>query len=168
MKQPRPAGGMGPAVQEPQVPSSVINAVKFMYAGAVLSGISVILQYITIAAARSAFRKQHPHDTAAHIHNLVVAAVTQVTFIGVISVGLWIVMARTNLAGRGWARITASVLFLFSTLNVISSARVYGLQFGLIADALIWLVGLAAIALLWRRETSDYIRAITDQRRGPS
>jgi hypothetical protein len=43
--------------------------------------------------------------------------------------------------------------------------RVYGLQIGLIPDALIWLVGLAAIALLWRRETSDYIRAINDQKR---
>jgi hypothetical protein len=151
-------GGQGAVADKPQVPQSVLNAVKLMYAGAVVSGISVILQFITIAVAQSTLRKEHPHYTAAHVHQLVVAAVTQVTFVGVISIGLWIVMARTNLAGRGWARIAASVLFALNTINLIESVRVYGVQISLIPDALIWLIGLAAVVFLWRQESSDFFQ----------
>lgn len=154
-----PAGtGQQQAKDRPPAPRSLLNAVKLMYAGAVVSGISVILQFITIAVARSTFRKQHPHYTAAQVHQLVVEAVAQVTLVGVISVGLWIVMARTNLAGRGWARIAASVLFALNTINLIQSVRIYGVQIGLIPDALIWLIGLAAVMFLWRRESSDFFQ----------
>lgn len=152
------SSGRGLVTDRPDAPQSVLNAVKLMYAGAVVSGISVILQFVTIAVARSTLRKQHPHYTAAHIHQLVVAAVAQVTIIGVISIGLWIVMARTNLAGRGWARIAASVLFALNTIDLIQSVHVYGVQIGLIPDALMWLIGLGAVMFLWRRESSDFFQ----------
>jgi hypothetical protein len=159
MSQRYPAGADDRSVKDgAPPPQSVLNAVKLMYAGAVVSGISVILQFITIAAERSSFRKQHPHYTAAHIHQLVVGAVAGVTFIGVISIGLWILMARTNLAGRGWARIAASVLFALDTIFLIESVRMYGLQIGLIPDVLIWLIGLGAVMFLWRRESSDFFQ----------
>lgn len=152
------SGGQGAVADKPQAPQSVLNAVKLMYAGAVVSGISVILQFNTIAVARSTLRKEHPNYTAAHVHQLVVVAVTQVTFVGVISIGLWIVMARTNLAGRGWARMAASVLFALNTINLIESVRVYGVQISQIPNALIWLIGLAAVVFLWRQESSDFFQ----------
>ncbi len=168
MKQLRLATKNREATHDPQVPSSVRNAVRCMYAGAALSGITVVLQFVTIAAERNLIKKQHPHYTAVHIHDLVVAAVAQVSIVGVISVGLWVLIARTNLAGRSWARIAASVLFALNTLDLITSVRFYGLQAGLILAVLTWLVGLAAIVLLWRRESSDYLNAVTDQRRKAS
>jgi hypothetical protein len=64
-------------------------------------------------------------------------------------------MAWTNSKGRGWARITASVLFALITIQVLRSLSWTSVSFLFVV--LEWLVGLVAVALLWRRETSEYI-----------
>lgn len=164
MNQPRQAPKTGQAVQ-PEPPPSVLNAVKCMYAGAALSALTAIFQFALLPAERSQYEKLHPHFSAAHIHAAVVSQVVQVTITGVISIALWIVMARTNMAGRSWARLVASVLFGLNTIDGFTSARAYGVGIGSIPNALIWLAGLAAIVLLWRGESSAYISAVTEQRR---
>ena len=75
---------------------------------------------------------------------------------GLIGVGLWLWMARTNGAGKSWARVVASVLFALNTLSVLTSIARPSAAVTRIFGLLVWLVGLGAIVLLWQRDSSEY------------
>ena len=69
---------------------------------------------------------------------------------------LWLWMARANGWGRNWARILSTVLFGLATLDLTSVFRTPGIRvtlaptaLGPIVPVLTWLVGLAAVWLLW-------------------
>jgi hypothetical protein len=76
-------------------------------------------------------------------------------------------MARANGRGRNWARILSTVLFGLATLQLISQASVQQpvshagfavMVFGVIVPVLAWLVGLAAVWLLWRPASSAFFK----------
>jgi hypothetical protein len=85
---------------------------------------------------------------------------------------VWVLMARLNRAGRGWARYAASVLAVISTLEAWSV--VSGLRGGqtitvleivaMVGTLALWLIGAAAAILLWRPESSAYFKARTAAR----
>lgn len=140
-------------------PATVLTAVKLMYAGAVLSAIGVVVQFIGIPSERAHLRQQHnPKLSSDQIHSIVIGSVVLIAAIGIVSVGLWIWMARSNGAGKPWARIVSSALFALSTLDLLTSLRALGFQIGLVLGLLIWLVGLAAIILLWRKDSTAYFK----------
>ena len=74
-------------------------------------------------------------------------------------VSLWIWMAYANKAGKNWARITATVFFALDTLSVLASLRQAEPVLTRVVSILIWLTGLGAIILLWRRESSEFFAA---------
>jgi hypothetical protein len=78
---------------------------------------------------------------------------------GLLAIGLWIWMARANGAGRSWARILASVLFGFSTLDLLLLVARPHAIISLLFQILVWLIGLGVIVLLWRKESSAYFQA---------
>jgi uncharacterized membrane protein YuzA (DUF378 family) len=63
-------------------------------------------------------------------------------------------MARANGQGRNWARILSTVLFGLATLELTYDVFGFGVTFGVIFPVLTWLVGLAAVWLLWRPDSS--------------
>jgi hypothetical protein len=74
-------------------------------------------------------------------------------------------MARANGRGRNWARILSTVLFGLATLQLtgvfrtpVSHAGVGGIALGVIFPVLTWLVGLAAVWLLWRPASSAFFK----------
>jgi uncharacterized membrane protein YuzA (DUF378 family) len=91
----------------------------------------------------------------AHVKAQVVSTVV----IWLITIGFWIVMARTNQAGRQWARIVATILCAFSTLNFVQGVLGDSAVLSKVVYLPLWLVGVAATILLWRSETTEYIRA---------
>jgi hypothetical protein len=142
-------------------PTPVRAAVKLIYAGAVMDGLSVIVE---IAAVHSripgvlATASTTPL-TPGQQHTLEVVAVGLLIAAGIIGVSVWLWMASMNNAGRGWARILSSVLFAFFSVGILLViAQPVTLEDKLlpIAD---WLVGLLAIVLLWQRESSDFFAA---------
>jgi len=161
--QPYPTTGNEYMPQRPQAPQSVQNAVKLMYAGAALSLVGLIVGLASIGSLKSAIltaaRNAHKTLTASQLHTAEIAGVAFIIVIGLIGVGLWLLMARMNGAGKSWARIVASVLFALNTISTLSSiarpAAVGTRIFGLVG----WLVGLGAIILLWRRESSEFFAA---------
>ncbi len=159
MYQSYPTGGGPEQVQTgPPEPQSVANAVKLMYAGAVISAIEIVVSLTTIGSVKSAIKKAYPHYTPTQVHDLEVSGIALVVVTGLIGVALWFVMARLNRAGRNWARIVASVLFGINTIELVSLiARPHALL-GMLFAILLWLVGLGAIVLLWRRESSAYFQ----------
>lgn len=155
--QPYPTSGQTPEPQQrPSAPNSVQTAVKLMYAGAALSLIELVVSLVTISSLKSAILKKFPNYTSTQVHSAEVAIVVGVVIEAVIAIGLWLWMARANAAGRNYARITGTVLFVVYTLFLLLDLRRPSVGIGLIFAALVWLAGLGAVIMLWRRESSEY------------
>jgi uncharacterized membrane protein YidH (DUF202 family) len=156
--QPYPTGGS--VVQQREgAPSSVLNAVKFMYAGAALTAVAIIINLFTIDSLRTAFRKANTDKTltAHQVTNLANTFIVVGIVTSVIAIGLWLWMAWKTGEGRGWARIVSTVLFGLCTLDQLSLVK-EGFAVGTIFEVLTWLIGLGAIILLWRSSSSSYFR----------
>jgi len=68
-------------------------AVRLMYAGAVVSALSLIVGLATIGSLRSSLHKSDPTLTASQLHSLQSVVVVGSVVIGVISIRLWVWMA---------------------------------------------------------------------------
>ena len=106
--------------------------------------------------------------TAAQLSHLRPLIITVVMVGGLGVIALWLWMARTNGQGRNWARILSTVLFGLATLQLISVLQqpvshagfdVTVLYYGVTAlSAAGWLVGAAAVWLLWRPASSAFFK----------
>jgi hypothetical protein len=162
MYQPYPLPNGKPGHQvEPErgpAPPPVLNAVKLMYAGAAVSTVSLVISLLSIGDTKSAIRKARPSLTAAQVSQLNSFIITLAIVSGVIGIGMWLWMARANGQGRNWARILSSVLFGLATLDLYGVLSQPKTLIGLIFPLLTWLIGAAAVYLLWRRESTDYFK----------
>ena len=145
-----------PAGAEP--PSSVQTAVRLMYAGAIISGISFILGLVTIGSVRHTLEKDYPTYSASKISTLVNAEIAIVVIAGIIGVGLWLWMAWANKRGRNWARITGTVFFGLYTLDLIFVAARSASGISTVFAIVTWLVGLGATIMLWRRDSTAFFK----------
>jgi hypothetical protein len=143
--------------QRPEAPQSIRTAVKLMYAGAILSGLSFIIGLATIGSLRSAILKASNKPlTSSQLHTAEVAGVAVIVVLGLLGVGLWLWMAWANGRGRNWARVVAAVLFGFNSIGLLS-AIVRPAAIGTkVFDILGWLVGLGATYYLWRPDATQY------------
>ncbi len=152
-----PTSGQTPEPQQrPTAPNSVQTAVKLMYAGAALSLIELVVSLVTIASLKSSILKKYPNYSSTQVHSAEVAIVAGVVIEAVIAIGLWLWMARASRAGRNYARITGTVLFAVYTLFLLLDLRRPSVGIGLVFAVLVWLAGLGAVIMLWRRESSEY------------
>ena len=145
--------------QNDKPPPSIQNAVRFIYAGAAIHALSVILD---IAAVRGRIQSSLATGSATPLtaSQLNTAGAVGVGFLilgGGVGASLWLWMARKNKAGRRWARFLSTVFFAFFTVALVA---IIPLAVGnKIIPAAEWLVGLVAIVLLWQRESSDFYTA---------
>jgi hypothetical protein len=156
MYQPYPSGDADQVTSAPRppAPSSVINAVRLMYVGGGLSILGLIFEIIALSSFTSALKKSDPGISLSRIHSL---ETTQIVTLAIIC-ALWILMAITNRRGRSWARIVASVLFALNTILLLVAVSQTGIQAGIAVDVLNWLIGLGAIILLWRKDSTAYFQ----------
>jgi hypothetical protein len=141
------------------MPETVRNAVWCMYAGAVLSGVALLVTVFTAGEARRLLHEAEPQLSAARVSAAVHTGIISSAAIWVVTLVIWVIMAKVNQAGRGWARIAGTVLCVASTLSLagyITQAYPVALKVTVVP---LWLAGLAATVLLWRPATSAYIRA---------
>ena len=120
------------------------------------SGVYALVQYI--GSVKPALRSEFPHYTASQINQAFKGFLILALVSAGIGIALWIFMARANGKGRNWARIVSSVLFAIETLSVLEALRGPKTVVGLVFPALTWLVGLGAIWLLWRPESSAFFK----------
>ena len=149
---PRPA-------QATAIPASVVRASWFMYAGAVLSAIDLMVSIATAGTDKSALHRAYPKLTPSQLHADTVSSTLFVVIIQLVAIGLWVLIARTSLAGRNWARIAGSVLFLLNSLNAAEFLVHPTSLAGLLLVAPVWLAGLGAIILLWAQDSTQYFRS---------
>ena len=169
MYQPFPGGAEPPeaATQAAAAaaPPSVTRAVRVMYVGAAASLIGIIVDLTTYGSLQDAIAKHQRRNGQPLTHSQVVdlAHVEVVALVvgGLIAAGLWIWLARSCGAGKSWARVVSTVLFAISTIGTFVSVGGGALSAGdatRIYGFVVWVVGLAAIVLLWQRASSDYFK----------
>jgi len=150
---------LGSVTEQVPLPRSVRIAVWLMYAGAALSALVLIATLATIGSVRGELHRAHPGWSptllTTQVHSFILGQVVS----WVITIAVWVIMARTNQAGRAWARNVATVLAGLSTLSFIYYLHTPGSLIGKLLLAPMWLVGVAAATLLWRRESTAYIQA---------
>jgi hypothetical protein len=165
MYQPYPSGGQTPPEpSRPTPPRPVRTAVILMYAGAALTVVSLIVTVVSFHAIETAIRNASTTLTASQVHSAAIATVAIGVVISAIGIGLWLLMAWANKAGRNWARIVATVLFglntFFLLLGFVRARASASIAFSLV----VWLIGLGTIVLLWRKESSEYFTAMSPRR----
>lgn len=167
MYQPYPGGEQPPGPPALLVPPpSVTRAVRVMYAGAAVSLIGIAVDLAVVGRLRNQIATHSTRNgralTPAQVTTLEHVEIGVLIVAALITVGLWIWMARSVAAGRGWARVVSSVLFAISTIDTLVSVAGGALSAGSGAarffGILVWLVGLVAIILLWQRPSSAYFR----------
>jgi glucan phosphoethanolaminetransferase (alkaline phosphatase superfamily) len=153
----------GNVPDDSDIPGPVRKAVRFMLAGGATTALVGIFLLIATIADKNALTDSSGKKLSNSEFTSGVIG-TLVTY--VVLVTIWILMARLNRAGRNWARILASVFCAISTYDaytLINSLRggqtitVIGVVY-IAFTLLIWLLGVLAIALLWRSESSAYFR----------
>jgi hypothetical protein len=141
----------------PPAPRPIVIAVQAMYAGAALTAVGIVISVISLTAGGTAVLKSsYPHQTAAQLHTTETSLIVIAAFSGLIEIGAWLLVARANSGGLKWARIVACVLFALNTWNLATHLVRVGAVANLVYTVLIWLIGLAAVILLWHRESSAY------------
>jgi hypothetical protein len=156
MYQPYPSAGQAPEPARPEPPPSVVMAVRLMYAGAVVTAVGLVVGLATVGSLRTALHKSDPSLTPTQLHNLQTVVIVGSVVIGLISIGLWVWMALMNKAGKSWARIVATVLFVLDTLFLLLGLARAGAAASSLVSILTWLIGVGAIILLWRKDSSGY------------
>ena len=158
MYQPYPSSGKTVEPERPAAPPSVLKAVKLMYIGAAVSTVSLVISLVSISGTKEAIRKARPSLTAAQVNQLNTFIIALAVVSGVIGVALWLWMARANSQGRNWARIVSTVLFGLATLDMFGVLSQPKTVLGLVFPVLTWLVGLGAVILLWRRDSTEFFK----------
>lgn len=138
--------------ERPELPASMRNALKLMYAGA---GIAVVLGVaIAVTGHSRLVHEGDPTSGAYKAGEVIGGAIT-----GLIAGGLWLWMASANKRGRPWARILSTVFFGLLTLYAVVGlvALPAAAEVVLIIE---WAAGLAAVIFLWQRQSSGYYGAM--------
>jgi hypothetical protein len=149
------------APQEPQraeAPQSVRNAIKLMYAGMALEVVALIVALVSAGSLKSGILTKHPHYTTTQLHAAEAARTIPIVIGAVIAIALWFWMARANGRGLPWARTTSAVFFGLSTLALLFSIVTIHATASLIVGVIIWLVGLAAIILLYSKQSGPFYK----------
>lgn len=154
--------GQPPAKPEP--PSSILTAVKLMYAGAVLSLLWTLLVLPQRDVLRDALDDQNLDMTAGELDSLINTLIGVMVVVGLITVGLWILLARANRSGKSWARVVATILGGIAIL-VGLLGMLQGDAIGLVMNLVLVVLAVWILVLLYRRESSEYYSAVSQQPR---
>lgn len=157
---PAPSRG-GPAATGPEPPDSVRRAVRLMLYGAPASIAFGIWGIIYSLVNKAEIIKTGHLTNSQFTFALVLGFVLSLLY-----AALWVWIARTNQAGRSWARVVATVLFLFWTYQAYRG--IGGLKSWLDIVTLvivlgIWGIGVGALYYLWRPESTAFFKSAAPQ-----
>jgi hypothetical protein len=150
----------------PSVPRSAYTvraAVRLMLAGAAVSTVNLIILVAVIGGIGASHAVPGHRLAAAQVSHLNTSAIAVAIVSGLIPIAAWLWMAGANGRGRNWARNLSAVLFGVATLDLTGALRTpvirvnfVPMNFGPTLPVLTWLVGLAAMWLLWRPASTAF------------
>ena len=150
--------------ERPPAPAPVLTAIKLMYAGAAVSLVPLLITLPSVGDVKSYHLRWNDHTvTTAQLTQLRPLLITVAIAGGLVVPAVWLWMARANGRGRSWARILSTVLFGLATLELAGATTGAGIRFGVAASGFIiavlaWLIGAAAVWLLWRPACREFFR----------
>jgi hypothetical protein len=166
MYQPYPSRGQPDEPPRPPAPAPVRTAIKFMYAGAAVSTVPLIIALAYSGEINAYHLRWNNHNlTAAQVSQWRPLIIAVGIVFGLVVPAVWLWMARANGQGRSWARILSTVLFGWATLQLLGDFTpvihvVPGVEvLSLLGGVLTWLFGSAAVWLLWRPDSSAFFKA---------
>jgi MFS superfamily sulfate permease-like transporter len=136
-------------------------AVALMLAGAVASLGAAIAAAATKDALRLALARSPAHPAGSTLTTTANAMTVMAAVLGVISVGLWLLLARGCWRGSQWARITGTVLFGLDTLGLLIGPlglHAPGSSLPKVFSSVVWLIGAGTVALLWQKNCTGFFR----------
>ena len=148
MSQPYPSTGQPAGPLRPAAPAPVLTAVRFMYGGAAITAAVFLITALPFIG--DIHGRLFGHRVSATPLTITLVIVV----FGLVPTALWLWMARATSRGRNWARLLSTVLFVLATLELISGRGVVPV----FSAALTWLIGLAAVWLLWRPASSVFFK----------
>jgi hypothetical protein len=159
MYQPYPGGGSQmPEQLRPPIPSTVVNAVRAMYAGMAASLIGIVISLLTLSSIKTEILQRSPNLTASQVNSAEHVLIGAFIAGGLIGAALWLWMAQSCKAGKAWARVVSTVLFGIDTLEQVAGAATPAGGGTRIFGVLVWLIGLVAVVFLWQRPSTEYFR----------
>ena len=138
-------------------PQPMVNAVKLMYVGAALAAASIVTTIATAPALKAAIRQQHPFLAPGPLGAVITGTLTVTIAGALLSIGVWLAMARRTRRGRPGVRVMSAIFFGIDCLAVARTFP-HGLVTGptwLIGLAE-WGIGLTVIVFLWDRRSGAY------------
>lgn len=141
-----------------RTPRTVLYAVRLMYLGAIAElGLAITIA-LSEGSIRAAILRRNPGVTGAELHSLNGFLLFEIAGCCVVA-AVWLLMAWASGRGYGPARIVAIVLFAISTTGMIvdaaDGAALYA-PAAVIANGVVWLIGLGAFLLLVRKQSGAY------------
>lgn len=173
---PQYPGGTAAMPPKPPAPQTVLRAHYCILAGAALSLVGIIVTLTQSNSIRSALESSDTNTAISQntLNSLATATIVAAAVFGLIGTGLWIWMAFATKAGKNWARILSTVFFglsatgtAFSTVTYFASTATTSSStaftssdttLGQIVSVLEFLAGLAAIILLWNKNSTAYFK----------
>ena len=160
-------GGQRPAA--PAQPASIATAVKLMYAGAVLSVLSLIYSFSTLGNLKDDIRVELEKNDASVSQSTIDAAYSVTIVIavifGLIGALLWVWMAWKNGQGRKWARVVATVLAAFNLVGLLFSVAGGNAEtISLIASAISCVLAVCILVLLYKKESTAFYDGVAASR----
>ncbi len=146
----------------PGVPRStrtMFAAVRLMYLGAAVELCSLITVVATLGSLKSAILQSNPHYTAAQWHAELVGHMVPLEVSAAIATGVWRWMAWANGPGHRWARVVFAVFFGINTWGLLNGIAQHSATYAptaLIAGTILWLVALATVALIFKKESGPH------------
>jgi len=141
-----------------RAPRTVLNAVRLMYLGAVAEVGVLVTLVLTEGSIRAAVMHRVPGLTAAQLGSLNSVFIAETVILPFV-IALWLWMAWTNGKGNDWARVAATVCCAFCTVGMIVDMADGTARYApatLLAAAVTWVIGLAAIVLLFLKQSWPY------------
>ena len=120
-------------------------------------------------ALRTAVRQQYPDAGYRGVSAATTGALTVTIVGGLISVGVWLALARRTRRGRPGVRVVSTVVFVIDSLTVLST-RSHGFLTPAtwMTGAAEWAAGLIVIVFLWDRRSTAYFAELQRARKQAS
>ena len=139
-----------------RAPRPLRHAVRLMCLGGVLTLAALVTVLVTLGSIRSVIVQDF---TAAQWHTTVLTQIVPVLACAPVVAGLWLWLAWANGRGYDWARPAFMAFFGLLTIALLLGLGEGTLLYApadLIATTVLWLVGLAAIVLIFSETASPY------------
>jgi Protein kinase domain len=151
-----------PAAQTPgpRPPSSIVNAVRLMYAGAASAVVNAVVGAAAVYRTVQQILATDPGVSPNTVHTVTAFNVSLAVLFGLAGTALWLWMAHANSRGRSWARVLSSVLFAVLTVTLPFTFIQVSYVLPRITTLAQWGLAVAALVLLWVRPSSAYFAAM--------